>query len=121
MSLKRLFVAAACAASAAVAMPAQGHAKLQSSDPAAGSTVASAPKQLRLKFNEALEPAFSKIVLRDAKQAEIKLPHAAIDQSDASVLTAPLPALTSGVYRVQWTAMSRDSHKTTGEFIFHIR
>lgn len=121
MSLKRLFVAAACAASTAVALPAQAHAKLQSSDPAAGSTVASAPKQLRLTFNEALEPAFSKIVLSDAKQTEIKLPQAAIDQGDASVLIVALPPLASGAYRVQWTAMSHDSHKTKGEFIFHVK
>lgn len=121
MSLKRLFVAGAFAATAAVSTSAQAHAKLQSSDPAAGSTLASAPKQLRLKFNEALEPAFSKITLSDAKNVDIKLPRTDVDKGDPSILTAALPPLGSGTYRVQWTAMSHDSHKTKGDFTFQVK
>lgn len=121
MTIKRLFLAGAIAASATLATSAHAHAKLQSSDPAAGSILANAPTQVRLKFNEAVEPAFSKIRLNDAKNAEIPLPRAEADPRDPSVMTAALPVLRSGTYRIEWTAMSHDSHKTKGEFIFRIK
>ncbi|GAB3458098.1 copper homeostasis periplasmic binding protein CopC [Massilia terrae] len=121
MFAKRLFLAGAFAAGAALATSAQAHAKLQSSDPAAGSIVATAPRQIRLKFNEAVEPAFSKIILSDDKNADIKLPHVEVDKADPSVMTATLPALGHGTFRVQWTAMTHDSHKTKGDFTFQVK
>jgi methionine-rich copper-binding protein CopC len=100
---------------------AQAHAKLQTSEPQAGSTLASAPKELRLKFNEGLEPAFSKIKLTNDKNAEITLQHAEVDKADPSMMAAAVPALRSGTYHVQWTTMTRDGHKTKGDFTFKIK
>jgi hypothetical protein len=116
---KRLFLAAACVG-AAVATSAQAHARLQSSDPVAGSVLASAPKEIRLKFNEALEPAFSNIKLTDDKNAELKLPRAQVGTNDPTIMTAALPRLGRGTYHVVWTTMTRDSHKTKGEFSFQV-
>jgi copper resistance protein C len=121
MTIKSLYLATVCVAGATVATSAQAHAKLQSSDPASGSILAAAPKDVRLKFNEALEPTFSTIKVTDAKNAEVKLQHAVVEKSDPSVLAVALPPLVSGTYHVRWSTMTRDSHKTKGEFLFQVK
>lgn len=121
MSFKRIIGASVIVLVAAAASTAHAHARLESSAPQAGSTVASAPKQVRLKFNEALEPAFSKIRLTDAKNAEIALPRTEVDKADQTVMAAPLPVLGSGTYHVQWTTMTHDGHKAKGEFTFQVK
>lgn len=121
MSLKRMFIAGAFAATAAVTSAVQAHAKLQASEPQANSTLASAPKQVRLTFNEALEPAFSKIRVTDDKNAEIAIQRTDIDKADQSVMSAQLPPLASGRYHVQWTTMTHDGHKAKGDFTFQIK
>jgi methionine-rich copper-binding protein CopC len=121
MSIKRILTVSTFALASAVTSSAFAHAKLQSSDPQAGSTLASAPKQLRLKFNEALEPAFSKITLVGAGNKEIPLTEAAVDKADPSVMTAQLPPLSAGEYRIQWSAMTHDSHKMKGEVPFTVK
>lgn len=113
--------AAAFAVASAAAGAAQAHAKLQASVPQANSTLAASPKQLRLKFNETLEPAFSKITLTDARNAEIAVQHVEIEKADPTVMTATVPVLGSGTYHVLWTTMTHDGHKAKGEFTFQIK
>lgn len=121
MSLKTIFSVAAFALAATTTSAAYAHAKLVSSEPQAGSALATAPTQVRLKFNEALEPAFSKIKLTTANNAEVAAPSAQVDKADATVMSMPLQALASGSYRVQWTTMTHDGHKAKGEFTFQVK
>lgn len=109
-------VALAIAAGAA-----QAHAKLEASEPEASSTLDTAPKALRLQFNEALEPAFSKIMLRDGADHEVALPKAEVDKANPKTMAVGLPALGPGQYRVQWSTVTHDGHKTKGEFSFRVR
>jgi methionine-rich copper-binding protein CopC len=120
MSIHRILALATFAIAGAACAPAFAHAKLQASDPQAGSTLDSAPKQVHLKFNEALEPAFSKIKLTGPQNNEIPLT-ATVDQADPAVMTAPLPALSSGDYRIQWSTMTHDGHKVKGEVAFKVK
>lgn len=97
----------------------QAHAHLESSEPKAASTLASAPTTIRLQFNEAVERAFSRIVLRDAAKHEIALPKpTAASPKEVSVA---LPALPAGEYQVQWSTVSHDGHKAKGEFAFRVK
>jgi len=121
MSIKRVLAVTTFALATALTSSAFAHAKLQSSDPRAGSTLDTAPKQVRLKFNEALEPAFSKIGLTGPRNTEIALTAATVDKADPSVMTAPLPPLSAGDYRIRWTAVSRDGHKVKGEVSFKVK
>ena len=121
MSVKRVLAAAAFAVTSVVMSPVFAHATLQSSAPQSGSTLAKAPAQVRLKFNEALEPAFSKIKLTGPHNSEIPLAAATVDKTDPTVLTAALPALPAGEYRVLWSAMARDGHKVKGEITFKVK
>jgi methionine-rich copper-binding protein CopC len=121
MSLPR-FLAAMAFASACLAAPsAFAHAKLQSSTPAPNSALDSAPKQIRLQFNEALEPAFSSIKLTGPQDKPIPLAAGNVDKADPTVMTAPLPPLPAGQYHVRWTAMSHDGHKVKGEVVFTVK
>ncbi|KQV36962.1 hypothetical protein ASC93_21805 [Massilia sp. Root335] len=111
----------ALALASTVTSSAFAHAKLQSSDPKAGSTLGGAPKQVRLKFNEAVEPAFSKIMLLGTGDKEIPISGATVDKVDPTVMTAPLPPLPAGEYRVRWSTMTHDGHKTKGDVPFTIK
>jgi methionine-rich copper-binding protein CopC len=121
MSVKNLLGASAFAIAAVATSAAQAHAKLESSQPQASSTLNSAPKEIRLQFNEAIEPAFSKIKLTDASNIEVELAPAKVDPADANAMSAALPALRPGDYQVQWTTMTHDGHKAKGQFTFKVK
>jgi methionine-rich copper-binding protein CopC len=121
MSIKRFLAMTTFALASAVTSSAFAHAKLQSSDPQAGSTLDAAPKQVRLKFNEALEPAFSKIKVTGPQHSEIPVTATTVDKADPTVMTAPLPALSSGEYHIQWSTMTHDGHKVKGEVTFKVK
>jgi len=121
MSIKRIMAVSIFAVASAFTSSAFAHAKLQSSDPQAGSTVDSAPKQVRLKFNEALEPAFSKIKLTGPTNNEIPVTGTTVDKTDSTVMAAQLPALQAGEYHVEWSTMTHDGHKAKGEFSFKVK
>lgn len=97
MKLTYLFAAAALALAGGAA---QAHAQLEASEPKAASTVDAAPKLIRLQFNERLEPAFSKISLRDAASQEVVLPKAELDKANPKALAVAVPPLAPGEYRV---------------------
>ena len=93
------------------------HAKLQSSSPANDAHLTKAPKTLTLQFSEAAQLALLKLV-RDGK--EIPLP---LDKNAKAgqTFTLTLPALSSGNYTVQWSAVAADDgHVTKGSFVFSI-
>lgn len=121
MSIKRVLAVTTFALASAVTSSAFAHAKLQSSDPKAGSVLDAAPKQVRLKFNEALEPAFSKIRLTGPQNDEIPVTATTVDKADPTVMTAPLPALATGEYHIHWLAMTHDGHKVKGEVTFTVK
>jgi copper resistance protein C len=121
MSIKRVLAVTTFGFASAVTSSAFAHAKLQSSDPKADSTLDAAPRQVRLKFNEALEPAFSKIKLTGPRNDEIPVTATTVDKADPTVMTAPLPALAAGEYHIQWLAMTRDGHKVKGEVTFKVK
>lgn len=104
-----------------VAPFAHAHAKVESSQPKADSELTVAPKEIRLQFNEVLEPAFSKIALTDASGAQIALPKVEFDKANPKVMLAALPVLKPGQYQVHWSAMAHDAHKTKGQFAFRIK
>lgn len=115
-------LAAVALVAASVATPAAlAHAKLQTSQPAASSELASSPKQIRLQFNERLEAAFSTIQLVDAKDAVLPLPKMEFDKTDPKVMFATVPPLRPGQYRVRWSVMAHDGHKVKGEFAFRVK
>ena len=98
---------------------ASAHAALQSSTPAADSTVGS-PKNIELHFSEALSPKLTRITLKSGDGAT--QPITLIEPKDpASVTVMPNTSLSKGQYTVSWSVVADDGHKTQGSFNFTVR
>jgi len=94
------------------------HSLLLESTPAAGSTVAAAPT-LSLRFNNRVEKPLSRLRLLDERGGSLSL---AMPASGGPVdrLSAPLPPLSPGAYRVEWQVLSTDGHVVSGRFGFRV-
>ncbi len=96
---------------------AQAHAFLDHADPKVGST-GPAPTQVKVWMTEDLEGAFSKIRVFDSKGSEIDKKDVAVS---GATMTVSLPKLSPGTYKVAWSAVSVDTHHTTGTFTFTVQ
>src|SRR5215475_12165114 len=105
-----------------LASPADAHALLERSFPAAGASLPRAPHELVLDFTEAPEPTLSTVLLLDSSGRTVpgvgKLTPV---PGNAEELRAALPRLADGVYTVNWRTVSKvDGHVTGGSFAFGI-
>lgn len=120
-TIQSIVLASALAASVFASPFAAAHASLKSSDPAAGSTVATPPKQISLTFNEKIEGAFSTASVKDSTGKPVTTAKARVDGDKPSVLRLDTPALTAGAYSVKWAVAGHDGHRRTGEFSFTVK
>ncbi|HEX9516358.1 MAG TPA: copper resistance protein CopC [Streptosporangiaceae bacterium] len=105
-----------------LASPAEAHALLERSYPAAGASLSRAPHAMLLYFTEPPEPGLSTLSLLDSSgQIVPGVGTPAAVPGDAQELRATLPTLTDGVYTVNWRTVSKvDGHVTGGSFAFRI-
>jgi methionine-rich copper-binding protein CopC len=114
------FLAAAAPIGLALSVEtAMGHASLVNSTPLASSVVRHAPREIRLTFSEAIEPAFSSVELVDAGGAILAAASRGSRRSNQIVLR--VPPLPPGRYGVKWRVISVDTHRTRGDFVFEVR
>ncbi len=92
------------------------HAHLLKSEPADNTTVAAAPKNITLTFNEAAKLT-TLSVEKDGEPPHSVTPLPSASSKQASVA---LPALTAGLYVIKWRALSDDNHVTSGQVQFAI-
>ena len=113
--------AAFVCAVAIAAMPARAsaHAFLKTATPAVGSTIATAPGEVRIDFTEGVEPKFSSISVTDAQGARVDDGQVHLEQGDTH-LAVGLKRLAPGSYTVSWRATATDTHHTQGRFGFTI-
>jgi methionine-rich copper-binding protein CopC len=117
------FVLSLCAALASLTLvtaPAFAHARLDHANPRVGSTVQSAPRQVTLWFTEKIEPAFSRIEVRDDAGNRVDIGKAVVDKSNPVELHIAVKPLRAGTYKVFWRVLSVDTHKTEGRFSFRV-
>jgi methionine-rich copper-binding protein CopC len=103
-----------------LAAHANAHAHPKTEMPADGATVA-APPEVRIAFDDALEPAFSSITVSDAQGHAVTTAKAELDAVSHKVLHVDLPALAPGTYLVKWVAVSIDGHRTSGTYHFTVK
>jgi methionine-rich copper-binding protein CopC len=99
----------------------EAHAFLQQAEPGVGSTLQTSPNEIRIRFSEKIEPAFSNIQVFAASGKKVDKHDAHLDRSDPALLRVSLPQLEAGTYKVVWRVVSIDTHVTEGNFSFHIR
>ena len=104
-----------------VAGVASAHADVARSDPAANSTLDSAPAQVTIWFNEPIEPAFSKITVLFEDGSGADAGDSTISPADPQQLSVSLTDKREGSYIVSWRALSSiDGHITSGAFVFSV-
>ena len=99
---------------------AEAHARLARSEPAAASTLRSAPGAVRLWFTESLEATFSAAHLLDSERRRVDGADGKVDGTNPALLRMTLPPLGTGRYTVVYRVVSIDSHVTAGELTFSI-
>ena len=103
----------------ATAVVAHAHAFLDHASPLVGSTVKTAPSEVRMWFTQALEPKFSAAQLRSSSGAVIGT--GSVDPGDPKQMIIHVRALPPGSYKVFWKVLSVDTHRTEGSFGFEVR
>ena len=99
---------------------AQAHPEFQSAEPAAGKSSAP-PKQIRILFNESVIPQFSGIELKDQSGKAIAVGKATTDPANRKLMIVPLKdQLAPGDYKVEWHAVSDDTHRVKGSYSFGV-
>jgi copper resistance protein C len=92
------------------------HARLLSSDPAGGATVAQTPQRVTLTFSEPIESDFAQVQVTgpDGVRVDAGAPEVAGD-----VVAVPLQPLSqSGAYNVAFRVVSADGHPVEASFAF---
>ncbi|MDR9173348.1 copper homeostasis periplasmic binding protein CopC [Burkholderia multivorans] len=122
---KLIFPVFAATSFALFSAAAQAHPKLLTSDPQANAEVA-APAKIELHFSETLTTQFSgaKLVMTGmpgmshAMTMEVKV---SSGEDGKTMVITPAKPLTTGDYRVEWRAVSADTHPMTGNFSFKVK
>ncbi|HEY1215417.1 MAG TPA: copper homeostasis periplasmic binding protein CopC [Bryobacteraceae bacterium] len=103
------------------ATAANAHPRLQSSDPAPGASLKSAPKDIRMSFSEGLVPNFTGLELKTAAGKSVPTGKTALVAGDNKKIVVPITArLVPGTYNVAWHAVSVDTHRVTGSYNFKV-
>lgn len=120
--------AAAAAILLSVAAPAWAHPKLVSSTPAANATVASA-NRVTLTFSERLMPRMSGVEFAMtgmpgmANHAPMKITgyRTAVGGDGKTLVVTLARPLSAGTYKLDWHAVSADTHRIDGSLTFTVR
>jgi methionine-rich copper-binding protein CopC len=97
----------------------QAHAKLEKSEPAAGVTVAAAPKQIQLWFNEKVDLAVSKIeLIGPSGKVDLGPTHA---MGDKSLMAGISGKVADGSYTIAWQTAGDDGHVAKGDVTFTLK
>ncbi|MDD2059207.1 copper homeostasis periplasmic binding protein CopC [Pseudomonas putida] len=123
---KSCVVAVAIASSLLLSAVAQAHPKLLSSTPAEGEN-GQAPAKIELHFSENLVTQFSgaKLIMTDMPgmpNSPMGVKASVAGGSDPkTMIVTPVSPLTTGTYKVEWRAVSSDTHPITGAVTFKVK
>ena len=113
--------ALACAALVLAAGAAWAHAFPDRSEPRVGSSIDTPPVVVRIWFDGRIEPVFSTIRVENRDKQRVDKGDGGVDPGDNRVLQVKVPPLPPGSYRVYWSVVARDGHRTEGDFPFRIK
>ncbi len=95
---------------------ASAHAHLHSSMPANHSTVAEAPKQIALEFNEPVQLTAVSVQKGDGPATKL----GPLADAPAKTFSLSLPTLETGNYIIKWRAVSDDGHVMADKVLFTV-
>lgn len=100
---------------------ASAHASLIRSQPAPGTVLATGPSEVRLWYDEDVDPNFSEIQVLDKSLSRVDNNDLKGVPGESKQLVITLKPLSDGTYTVAWKALSAtDGHITRGNFAFSV-
>ncbi|CUW28942.1 copper resistance CopC/CopD family protein [Streptomyces reticuli] len=103
------------------AAPASAHAVLRSSDPADGTVLRTAPRQVTLTFTESVGLLTDSFRIYDPGNRRVRTGPAGHAPGRSDTARVSLPArLATGTYTVAWRVVSADSHPVSGALTFSV-
>ena len=97
------------------------HAFPDHSEPRVGHTVDASPPAVRIWFDGRIEPVFSTLHVEDDGKRRVDKGDGRVNPDDGTLLEVGLPPLPPGRYRVFWSVVARDGHRTEGDFSFRVK
>jgi methionine-rich copper-binding protein CopC len=101
--------------------PAWPHAFPDHSEPRVGHTLDTPPTAIRIWFDGDLEPVFSRIRVENSNHEQVDSKDGRVNPGDRRLLEVHVPPLPPGKYRVVWSVVARDGHRTEGDYPFRIK
>ena len=121
MSKKTILAIIGLTSIAAMSTAAFAHPKMTSSMPAENAIVAAGPTEIRIMFNENLEPSLSGGDVMTKAGKKIETGKAVTDPTDKKLLVIPIVGqLANDTYIVDWHAVAADSHRIKGSYTFKV-
>lgn len=96
------------------------HASLVKAEPARRAVLSTAPTQIRLWFNEEIEPAYAALSVLNEDKKSITDNKVGVDSKDPKSVVLELPAMQPGRYTVKFRVLSVDGHVVDSEYNFTI-
>jgi copper transport protein len=100
--------------------PAQAHARLETTRPAAGEQLVAAPDRIELAFDDDVEVGLGGITLTTGDGTPVDIGPTVRTPGDPTAVQADLPDLGDGLYLVVWRVVSVDGHTVEGAFTFRV-
>ncbi|MEU2053033.1 copper resistance CopC/CopD family protein, partial [Streptomyces bungoensis] len=103
------------------AVPASAHAALRGTDPADGSVLRTAPRQISLTFTEPVSLLTDSLRVYDPGNRRLRTGGAGHAPGRSDTVRVRLPhRLGTGTYTVAWRVVSADSHPVSGAITFSV-
>ncbi|GAB3858987.1 copper resistance CopC/CopD family protein [Nocardioides maradonensis] len=119
-SLAAAIVVAVAALLVLVAAPSFAHATVQSSDPAPGSVLQTAPTSVTITFDEAVTAVPQAMRVFGPDGSRVDTGAVLRPDGDGNRLGIAVDAQAKGTYLVSWRVISADSHPVSGAFTFSV-
>jgi methionine-rich copper-binding protein CopC len=103
-----------------IAPPAGAHALLQQASPPVGGSISGSPSAIELHFSEGVEVRYSQVSVSGPGGA-VPISRPANGGGKSSLVVRVSQQLKPGRYRVHWSVLSVDTHRTQGSFSFEVR
>jgi copper resistance protein C len=97
------------------------HALPEQDVPGAGAILQQPPSTVSIRFDAELEPIFSKLIVKNGQDKQVSEGKGNVDTANRKILSTRLVNAGKGSYHVYWSVVSRDGHRTEGDYTFTVR